>query len=854
MQLKGSIEKLTKISEDIKWNNKLHTISLFCYPILIGFFLRPKIEKRLQELHQLRNDIFSQISTQFSIFNEYNQNTLHYLKFHESYLVHPKKIEILSDLKNNLESLKLAFNHRNFLPKNLVDQILPLKTEILTVNEEIVNFNEYFIQKRMNDYHPLFLKSPYPLDENQKRAVIIDDCHNLIVAGAGSGKTEVIINRIAYLTERKPDTVNPERILVLAYQNKAAHEIQERLAERYNINVKIKTFHALGKEICEHASQYLKKEIPRLKFTGDNADYQYSKFISEMVRKSRDDPVFEQLLWNFLFSYGYASVEKSETDFTDLQDYYNYVRNLQYTTLSGIKVKSKAECEIFNFYFSHRVNGKPISIEYESPAKWMMYLDEEGMEKIPHPDFFLPGFDIYHEHWAIDKNRNVPPWFSGEDPKREYIEGMEKKKQKFKIQDRYLLIETSSADYSNVFESVLIKRFENALEKKYPSSEITIEKIPYIELIGKVWEECRASTNRLDGHIANFISIAKTYALDPDAIEQRIYSNPWSGRQIAFANMALYIYRKYEESLRSGNTIDFSDMINLAIKELEHNPEFYTDQFDQILIDEYQDISQQRYLLIKALMQKSRFCKVFCVGDDWQSIMGFAGSNLDLFVHFSDYFSHPHRTDLSMNYRSGKGIVEAGQAIIRHNNHQIQKETCSFDQHKIPVKVVRFHSFADRDYGSRMAHYCVDLVEKYLKEGIDPDDIFILSRITKGYNIQTTLLTYAQEQNVPITTESRRSNSVQLMSIHKSKGLQARIVIVLNVDSSLYGLPCQLENPDIYQPAIDGRVRGHLEEERRLFYVAITRAKEQAVLFTWDKTMSIFIDEISPFIEYQDVF
>ncbi|WP_292348050.1 UvrD-helicase domain-containing protein, partial [Methanoregula sp. PtaB.Bin085] len=410
-------------------------------------------------------------------------------------------------MKNNLDALKLTFNHRNLLPRPLVEQIIPLKTEILAVNEGIVNFNEYFIQTRMNDYQPLFLKSPYPLDENQKRAVIIDDCHNLIVAGAGSGKTEVIINRIAYLTERKPDTVSPERILVLAYQNKAAHEIQERLAERYNINVKIKTFHALGKEICEHASQYLNKEVPRLKFTGDNADYQFSKYISEMFRTSRDDPVFDRLLWNFLFSYGYSSVEKSEEDFTDLQDYYNYVRNLQYTTLGGIKVKSKAECEIFNFYFSHRVNGKPIGIEYESPAKWMAYLDGEGKEKIPQPDFFLPGFDIYHEHWAIDKNGGVPPWFSGKDPQREYTEGMEKKKLKFQGQDKYLLIETSSADYGNDFESVLMKGFENALKKKYPSSEITIEKIPYIKLIGKVWEECRASTNRLDGHIANFISI-----------------------------------------------------------------------------------------------------------------------------------------------------------------------------------------------------------------------------------------------------------------------------------------------------------------------------------------------------------
>jgi len=431
---------------------------------------------------------------------------------------------------------------------------------------------------------------------------------------------------------------------------------------------------------------------------------------------------------------------------------------------------------------------------------------------------------------------------------------MEKKKKKFQEQNKYLLIETSSAEYSNNdFQSLLFEKFRDALNKKYPRSDFKIERIPYIELIGRVWEECRASTKKLDGHIGNFISIAKTYALDPDAIEHRLLSEPWSGRQKAFANIALSIYKKYEESLRVENTIDFSDMINLAIIKLNNKPDFYTNEFDHMLIDEYQDISQQRYLLIKALMQKNQGCRLFCVGDDWQSIMGFAGANLDLFVHFDDYFNHPFRTDLSVNYRSRKSIVDTGQAIIHHNLNQIQKETSAFDQHEIPVKVIRFYSKNEREYGIEMAHYCIDIVENFIKEGYSPDDIFILSRIVKGYNIQNTLLQYAIERNVPVTTESRMHNHVHVMSIHKSKGLQARVVIVLNVDSSLYGLPCELENPNIYQPAVIGRVRDHLEEERRLFYVAITRAKDQAILFAWSDTTSKFIEEISSLVEYLDV-
>ena len=99
-------------------------------------------------------------------------------------------------------------------------------------------------------------------------------------------------------------------------------------------------------------------------------------------------------------------------------------------------------------------------------------------------------------------------------------------------------------------------------------------------------------------------------------------------------------------------------MINLAIDELHGHDSLFKNVFDHILIDEYQDISTQRSVLIKALMQKNEDCKLFCVGDDWQSIMGFTGSNLDFFVNFDKYFDHPARTDLTINYRSCKSIVD----------------------------------------------------------------------------------------------------------------------------------------------------------------------------------------------------
>jgi len=143
---------------------------------------------------------------------------------------------------------------------------------------------------------------------------------------------------------------------------------------------------------------------------------------------------------------------------------------------------------------------------------------------------------------------------------------------------------------------------------------------------------------QIPGNISRFIVIAKTYRLHPKDIEKRLQSEKWSPKQYSFAKIANQIYVIYQSELEKGNFIDFADMINVAVDFLRENEKFYKNKYDHILIDEYQDISSQRYEMIKELMGKNPNCKLFCVGDDWQSIMGFAGSNLDFFINFDNLF------------------------------------------------------------------------------------------------------------------------------------------------------------------------------------------------------------------------
>ena len=804
-----------------------------------------KFEKEPKKIEYDIDDIevtFHEISTTYQ--NIIESNT--YLIYHQKSTFIEKCDTYLRNIVYiNAESELFSQKTREFFKES--------QDTILSYKNQINSFNEQFIQTRLIENQDLFKKSPFPLDENQRRAVIVDDKHNLVIAGAGSGKTEVLITRIAYLISRKPDTIHPERILALAFQNKAAQEMRNRLQERFGFDVKIKTFHALGKEILEKASA----TPPQLMFNGHDAEIQYQRYITKIFNEIKNTPDFQKDLLRYIFFFGDNFLIKSETDFSKKEEYYQYMQNLSYTALNGTKVKSEAEQTILNFLLTHTINGREIRGIYESPASWITYFDAQGKARSPKPDFFLEDFDIYIEHWAVDKDGNVPSWFTGPNASKKYTDSMNYKRNYFSRQKKYSLIETFHWEYKDpAFLEKIQERLLKTLEKKFPGNEFTIDELNTDVIIKKVWRDCKESIDDLSKNVAQFILIAKTYNLNSADIKFRLSSERWTRRQQAFAAIAVKLFELYEEDLRIRNCIDFSDMINLAVQELNNQENLYKDTFDHILIDEYQDISTQRYNLIKVLMAKNENCKLFCVGDDWQSIMGFTGSNLDFFVNFDCYFDHPARTDLTINYRSCKSIVDLGADIIKQNgNAQIHKETIAHNPSKRQIKV--YSSTLDprdwmQSYEQTMAH-CVDRIGEYLSLGYKPEDILILARIMKHKVIKGNLSEYGKIKKISISTELNNPHHIHFMSVHKSKGLQARVVFILDVVKGLYGFPCEKENPDIYEPAILGPKRKREEEERRVFYVAATRAKEDLIIYTKKDEMSDFLKEIKEHLVVEEI-
>jgi len=749
-----------------------------------------------------------------------------------TYLIYTEKERAYKTVRSLEEDLEY-FESNEILPEFCSQA----RTRLKEYHQTIAEYNNEFIKQRKKEYGYLFKKDHLLLDEEQKDAVVTDDKYNLVIAGAGAGKTEVLITRIAYLIKRKPDSVQSNRILAIAYQNKDVRQIEHRLHERYDIDdVEVRTFHKLGKEILQKMGRKFdrsdivdenkKHEITRGLYQNRLNEADYYKLFLQYVRTLHDD-------------------EKSDS-FENKAESLAYAQRRTYFSINNTRVNSKAEKEIMDFFLMNKLNSEHIAIDYEP--------DLPGFR----PDFVLPKYDLFIEHWALNEKGEVPEWF--DQTTEDYKEKMQFKKEWF-ARNSKLLVETYAFEYDETdpdeFAELLKRR---VVEKLHSRNEGKFEFTPltYSELVEVAWGPYKDPVDE----IANFVTNAKTYGISPEKITEKLRSGKWSRKQVAFGNLAMKIYTDYRDHLTKAKKIDFEDMINEAIAELDNDRNLYANVYDHILIDEYQDISAQRYRLIRKLLERNPAGRLFCVGDDWQSIMAFSGSNLDFFVNFEKYFEKPAVTKISTNYRSIKTIVDAGAQLIKKNGScQISKTTLSSRDEERAIMV--FRSPHKENY--RMRYYeqtaedCLTRIAEYIKKGFLPKDILVLSRFMrtrvhrayKFHHIIRILLEKAQEMGIDmICDEARDESKIRVLTVHKSKGLEAKAVFVLNVIEDAYGFPCEIEDSSIYAPARENYPeQDPKEEERRLFYVAMTRAKQDLIIYTWEASKSEFLDEIEEYIQ-----
>lgn len=263
----------------------------------------------------------------------------------------------------------------------------------------------------------------------------------------------------------------------------------------------------------------------------------------------------------------------------------------------------------------------------------------------------------------------------------------------------------------------------------------------------------------------------------------------------------MLIYKRELESLRK---IDFDDMIHLAKNKVKTS----SINYKYIIIDEFQDTSLVRFNLIKEIIEKCN-SKIFVVGDDWQSIYRFSGCNLDLFINFKDYFNNARYFSLEYTYRNSNELIYVTSNFIMKNKHQLRKSIKSNKNLKRPIKIVFNCNIYD------------------LIESID-GDILIIGRNNKDIvNI----------------------NYGNKLTIHKSKGLECENVILVNSDN----IPNKMKNEKIINKVLKEHDYILYEEERRLFYVALTRTKSNVYIMV-NKKISPFVKElIHEYREYIEI-
>ena len=290
------------------------------------------------------------------------------------------------------------------------------------------------------------------------------------------------------------------------------------------------------------------------------------------------------------------------------------------------------------------------------------------------------------------------------------------------------------------------------------------------------------------------------------------------------------IYIKYSKYLIDNNEFDFDDLILEATKVVKKSK--YIKKFKYIIIDEYQDSSYIRFNLIKEIVTSNNGY-FMAVGDDFQSIYKFSGSDINLFINFLKYFPKGKILKIQTTYRNSQELVNIAGSFIMQNKKQIRKEMRANNHINKPIKIVYYDNEAKDFY-----KLCL-----YLKRN-NKCNILVLGRNNndiKKYIGDKLLLT---EDNRIILKRDKAKMTINYMTIHRSKGLECDDIVIINLKDEALGFPSKIEQDKILEYIRKDTKKDFLEEERRLFYVALTRAKKNVYLFTPKKKGSIFVKEL----------
>lgn len=744
-------------------------------------------------------------------------------------VIHPAHYFAHSELENFIDTYNEI--------KEKVELVFPKYAELVT-NEDCKQLPEVIkkIETERMEHNKAFVKSEleanklyfdhvlgtYPLDPQQRDSIVKMEDNCLVIASAGSGKTSTIVGKAKYLVEKQH--INPARILLLTYTKKSANELSERMKIP---GLSSGTFHSLAYHIIAEVTG----QAPSI----CNADLPLNVFRRLVLENEQ----FLSAVDNYVINL--QSLMKLEHDYIDAFSYFEdrkkYGIQALFPDVDGKIIFTRSEEEKRLCSILTRMG---ILFRYECDYPINTRTPERRQYK---PDFTIYFKDaqnqwqrIYLEHFAIDKNGQTPRWF-GEGTKggwkmanQKYIEGIDWKRKTHR-QNGTILIETSSANFHDgTVEQILIGQFA-----KYG---VPIKRRTDKELYDMLIKRNRQMEKTIFTLLLSFITLMKANEKTIDGLLETL--NPEDGRMMTMnekrnkyilTEVVKPFFDAYQAEMKKNFEIDFTDAIIQATALCRDG---LWKHYDYILVDEFQDISVDRYKLLQALRSDKPKTKLYCVGDDWQSIFRFAGSDMALFYDFEKYFGFTELCKIETTYRFHQPLIDKSSAFIMKNPAQKEKtiKTPKGDQKKTFLSFVKC---ASNDNG------VLQEVEKIVISIPRDETVLLIGRyiydvISVGFmgNIGHS------DNRIKINVAGR---DIYFLSVHSAKGLEADHVILINCNQGAHGFPSLIEDDPILDFVLSRSEQYPFAEERRLFYVAMTRAKKHMYVLYDQQRPSPFIGE-----------
>lgn len=700
--------------------------------------------------------------------------------------------------------------------------------ENLLSSSEFLQLQDSYLEKWFSEHTP---KGGFPPDKDQCKAIGSTRKNIEVVARAGSGKTSTIVNRYRFLTEHC--NANPSSVLMLAFNKKAAGELREKMEELFaTFDIReakmphVMTFHALAYSIVHPEETLI--------YDDEEAGARtLSKAVQQIIDNKIRDDIWAPKIREVMLLHFKGNWEAIETGGHNLSEEQQliYRRSLPNQTLNNEYVKSYGEKVIANILFEH-----DIEYTYEKYFKW-----KDGTP-------YRPDFTVY----TSDGNPVIIEYLGlAGDPEYDQLTA---RKEEYWNNRRVQLIKVFKEDVAGDTDTLSKELLEFLKDEGVSYRKLSEEEI---------WERIKErAIDEFTKAITSFIGRCRKKDLSVEVLCKLIqnYSSELPTEEL-FLEVACNIYEDYLRKLQSENLEDFDGLISRAVQDILQGKTGFDSwrnrgdlrDLSYIMIDEYQDFSYLFDHFLDAIRTLCPQANVFCVGDDWQAINAFAGSDVQYFHSFTNRYVESARYDLQTNYRSKKKIVDIATRLMARNESDSRIQAAKLGAGTVRLGYLSNYEpapveIAIHGYTDRLTPAILRLVSSILDQG---KNVVFLTRTNDRLPLDFTCRTKATGTNLErflasvrkfFPPEKRYSadnkERITASTTHKYKGKENDAVIIMDAMMGFYPL---IHPTWIFQRIFGDTIDKLIEDEKRLFYVALSRAKEDLYILTMK-------DEESPFL------